>query len=151
MAAMPSAESSRTATCPPLGVNLIALERRLSITCPRRWGSPAHAGVESAWAARSMSRFVAAGRASSTDCYDSSQVDLLDLDPEGPLLDPHQQQEVADQPHLALCVSPYDVEVSLTLLGQMFGLALRQQLPITDDRGQGRAQLVCDEPEELVL
>src|SRR5829696_8888850 len=68
MAAMPSAESSRTATCPPLGVNLIALERRLSITCPRRWGSPAHAGVESAWAARSMSRFVAAGRASSTDC-----------------------------------------------------------------------------------
>src|SRR4051794_6552407 len=93
-----SVRSSLTVTCPPRGVNLIALLSRFQTTCWRRTGSPLTRPAPSSCSRSLMPLASAAGRTESMASWATGgQVDGLDVQPELAGDDPADVQQVVDE------------------------------------------------------
>ena len=70
------------------------------------------------------------------------EVRLPELDLERARGDPCEQQQVADEAELAAGIALYDGEEAPSLVTQVLGLDLGEELRVADDRGQRGAQLM---------
>ena len=105
-----------TAIRPPLGVNLIAFEIRLSITCARRSRIAFEAARRSV-AQRQLDLLRVRGRPRRRDALRSelSEIDLAHVERQRSVARLRDEQEVADETHEPLGVPLHDLEERLLL------------------------------------
>jgi hypothetical protein len=77
------------------------------------------------------------------------QIDGAALELKAPRIDLRHEEHVAHQPQQPLRVAVDDLEVATGILVEL--LVVEHQLEVADDRREGRAQLMRDQREELVL
>ena len=82
---------------------------------------------------------------------DRHQVDAAQVEGELTRLDLRREEQVADELQQAAGVALGDAEELQLLVGERMLRVVAEQLDVSEDRAQRRAQLVRDHPDELVL
>ena len=76
---------------------------------------------------------------------------MVELEAEPAGVDLGDEEEVADEPLQAVGVALDDAQELALLVGQVSGCSVEHELEVAANRGEGRAELVRDERDELVL
>ena len=151
ISAVPLLSRSTTRTRPPTGVNLIALDSRLSIACPRRSRSPNMATAVPGVSIETVSCASSArGRAASTDSRTTRSRSISAermASPDSSIAT--RVSRSSTRRELALGAAHDHREEALALGAEL--LEVGHQLAVADHRGERGAQLVGDGGEELVL
>ena len=142
---------TETSTWPPAGVNLIALDTRLSTSWESRARSPMSCAYGSPVTRTSMPFWSAAGCAASTASAPSSAASSRELEGEATGVDLGDEEEIADEALEPIGVSLDDAQELALLVGQVLRLSVEHELEVAADRREGSAQLVRDERDEFVL